>query len=32
MKVQTVKSGENSRDVKSFEISVIAKDIISEEN
>ena len=32
MKVKTVKSGENSRDVKSFEISVIAKDIISEEN
>ena len=32
MKVQTVNSGENSRDVKSFEISVIAKDIIPEEN
>ena len=32
MKVKTVKSGENSRDVKSFEISVIAKDIISKEN
>ena len=32
MKVKTVKSGENSRDVKSFEISVIAKDIISEES
>ena len=31
MKVKTVKSGENSRDVKSFEISVIAKDIISKE-
>jgi len=31
MKVKTVTSGENSRDVKSFEISVIAKDIISKE-
>ncbi len=32
MNVTTVESGENSSDVKSFEISVIAKDIISEES
>ena len=31
MKVTTVESGENSSDVKSFEISVIAKDILSKE-